>query len=246
MLHILICEDNEVHRTRMETIVNRYLFSDDFDMKFALSVDRPDMLLAYLETYQNQNGLYFLDIDLQSEMNGIELAAKIREKDVSATIVFVTTHSEMMHYVFRFKIEAMDFIVKDDSLENIEQRMIECMQTAYQRFLDGKRGMVKYFTVKVGNQKLNIPYDDILFFEPSINQRNKIILHRVNSTLEFYGTINDVSDFGLPFYKCHQSFVLNVNHVKCVDTINRTAEMIDGSTIAIARRKMTEFLKYIK
>lgn len=243
MLHIFICEDNEVHRARIEATVNRYLFSDDFNMKLALSADNPAALIEYLKTHKDQSGLFFLDIDLQSDINGIELAAKIKEMNVSATIVFITTHSEMVHYVFRLKVEAMEYILKDSPPEEIEQRIIECIQAAYQRFLDGKHSKIKYFTVKIGNQRLNVPHGDILLFEPSAVQRNKLLLHKVNSTLEFYGTINDVSNLGLPFFKCHQSTVVNINHVTRVDAVSREAEMIDGAIISIARRKMAEFLK---
>jgi len=245
MLHIFICEDNKAQRARMEGIVNRHLLLEDFDMNIALSVENPAVLLNYLETHRIQSGLYLLDVDLQSDINGIELAAKIKKMDVSATIVFITTYSEMMHYVFRLKIEAMEYILKDSPPEEIEQRVIECMRVAYQRFLDGKHTKSKYFTVKIGEQKLNILYDDILFFESNTSRRNKILLHKSNSILEFYGTISDVSNLGPPFCKCHQSFVVNVNYVKRIDSHNRIAEMVDDTIIPISRRKMTEFLEYM-
>ncbi|MCL2841841.1 MAG: response regulator, partial [Oscillospiraceae bacterium] len=124
-------------------------------------------LLEYLNKRQVQSGLYFLDVDLQSDLNGIELGAEIREIDVSATIVFITSHANLLPQVFRYKVEAMEYIVKDSPAEEIEKRVIECMQLAYQRYLGGKHTQVKYFTAKIGDQMLNIPFDDILFFESS-------------------------------------------------------------------------------
>jgi len=246
VLHILICEDNPAQRARIEKIVNQHLLSDDFDMELALSADNPATLLEHLETHRDQSGLYFLDVNLQSDINGIELAAKIKKIDVSATIVFITTHSEMMQHVFRLKVEAMEYILKDSQPEEIEQRVAACMSTAYQRFLAGKHAKNKYFTAKFGAQKLNILYDDILFFESSAECRNKILLYKRNSVLEYYGTITGVSNLGPPFCRCHQSFVVNINHVKCVDAFNcKKAEMTDGTMIPIARRKMAEFLKCI-
>lgn len=245
MLHIFICEDNKTYRERIEKIVNKHLFSHDLDMKLALSAENPAELLKYMEEHPKQCGLYFLDIDLQSDINGLELAAQIKIKDVSATIVFITTHSEMMHYVFRLKIEAMEYILKDSPPEEVKQRIIACMQTAYQRFLDGKHSNNQYFTVNIGGRKRNILYDDIMFFESSTDRRNKILLHKIGSMIEFYGTIADVSNLGPPFCKCHQSFVVNVNYVTHIDDRNRKAEMIDGTIIPIARRKIAEFLASI-
>jgi len=245
MLNIFICEDDKVQRNHMEMIVNRYLLSNDFDMKLTMSADNPNTLLTYLKTHRIQSGLYLLDVDLQSDINGIELAAKIKEIDISATIAFITTHSEMIHFTFKLKVEAMEYILKDNLPEEIEQRVIECIHVAYKRLLDGKHTDIKYFSTKVGNQRLNIAYNDILFFESSSEQRNKIFLHKQNGTLEFYGTIYAVSSLGLPFCNCHQSFVLNINHIKSIDTINREVEMIDGTVIPVAKRKMSEILKNI-
>jgi len=246
MLHIIICEDNAKHRARIETVVNKHLLSDDFNMDIALSVDNPATLLSFIETHQIRGGLYFLDIELQSDINGIELAVEIKDRDVSATIVFITTHSEMMHYTFRLKVEAMEYIVKDSPPEEIERRIIECTDTAYQRFIEGKHAKSKYYIAKVGTQILNILYDDILFFESSTEQRHKLILHKKNGTLAFRGHITGVSKIGFPFCMCHKSYVVNVNHVKQVDKSNRECEMIDGSIIPISVRKITEFLKYME
>ena len=245
MLNIFICEDEKTQRNRLEAIVNKHLISDDFYMKLALSADNPFALLTYLKTHRVQSGLYLLDIGLESEINGIELAVEIKEIDVSATIVFITTHSEMMHHTFKLKVEAMEFILKDHSPEEIEQRVIDCMQVAYKRFLDGKHSSTKYFPVKIGNQHFNIAYNDILFAESKPEQPNKVFLHKLNGTLEYYGTLYAISDLGLPFFNCHRSIVVNVNHIKSVDSVRREAKMTDGTIIPVAKRKMAEVLKNI-
>ena len=245
MLHILVCEDDSTQRTRIENIIGNHLLSGEYDMALVLSTASPDTLLDYLEAHKGQSGLYFLDVDLQSHINGIELAAKIKKMDVAATIVFITTHSEMVHYVFKLKIEAMEYILKDSPPEEIKERIIECIQTAYQRFLEGKHSQKRYFTARAGSQKVNIPWDDIMYFETSTNQRNKILLHKVNGEVEFYGTVADVSSLGPPFYQCYQSFVVNINHVKHVDIPGRRAEMTDGTFVPISRERMAEFLKHL-
>jgi len=246
MLHIFICEDNEIQRTDLEELVCKHIHLEDFDIGLAISTESPAELLKYLEAHPGQGGLYFLDVDLKSSINGIELAAQIKKMDVSATIVFITTHSEMMHYVFRLKIEAMEYIIKGSPSEEIEQRIVECIRVAYQRFLDGKHTANKYFTVQSSGQKFSIRYDEILFFESSIGRRNKITLHTENKTMEFYGTIVEISKLGPPFFSCHQSFVVNVNYVRRIDIPNREAELKDGTIIPITRKKIVEFTKSVQ
>jgi len=236
----MICEDNATQRTHIEDIVSQHI-RGDYDIALALSSANPHEVLAHLQTHQNHSGLYFLDVDLESDIDGFELAAKIKELDVSATIVFITTHSEMVHNVFLLKIEAMEYISKDSPPDEIKLRVIDCIQAAYKRFLAGKHTRRKYFTASIGTLKINTPCDDIVYFESSISPRNKILLHKLDGELEFYGTVADVASLDLPFFQCHKSFVVNMNYVKHVE--NRQAEMINGAIIPIARRKIAEFMK---
>ncbi|MCL2427156.1 MAG: LytTR family DNA-binding domain-containing protein [Oscillospiraceae bacterium] len=243
MLHIFICEDNDVHRTKLESVISKHLLLNDFDMSLALSANNPTTLLDNIKTHTGRNGLYFLDVDLQCDINGIELAVEIKKLDVSATIVFVTTLSEMSHLVFKYKVEAMDYIPKDIPANEAERRIAECMQVAYQRFLDGKHSSIKYFTIKIGDQVLNTPYRDILYFESSVNQRHKLLLHTTDSILEFRGHINDVARLGSPFIMCHQSYVVNLDKIRQVDKVNRLIEISNGDTITISRRRIAEILQ---
>ena len=54
-------------------------------------------------------GIYFLDVDLKSDINGIKLGSKIREKDTRGFIIFTTTHLEMSYFAFKYKVEAPCF-----------------------------------------------------------------------------------------------------------------------------------------
>jgi len=246
MFNIFICEDDHTQRLRIEMIINKYFMLNDFDMSLAFSTDDPIKLLNHLKSQDDgYTGLYFLDVELQSDINGIELAAEIRKLDVSATIVFVTSHSELVPLVFKHKVEAMEYIVKDNSPEEIEKSILTCIDLAFKRFLDGKRSATKYFTIKIGEQVLNIPYDNILYFESSVDMRNKVLLHTLDSMLEFRGFIKDVSSLGSPFYEVHQSFVLNINKIEHVDKVTREAKMINGEFIPIAVRKMTTLLNHM-
>ena len=45
-------------------------------------------------------------------MSGLELAVKLREYDPRGFIVFITAHDDMMFETFRYRLEALDYIVK--------------------------------------------------------------------------------------------------------------------------------------
>jgi len=246
MLKILICDDDFGQRAYVEKVVQRQLILEDYDVEFTIAVDNPHTLLDCVKQQQIQRGLYFLDVDLQSDLHGFELATEIRKLDISASIVFVTVYANLVHQVFKYKVEAMDYIVKSEPPEDIERRIAECIKFAYSRYLKGKHSHVKLFTVKTADQIFNVPYDDILFFETSTEIRNKMVLHTENSDLEFYSPIDAIEALGSPFFRSHISYVVNLKNIVHVDKSKRVAKMTDGTTVPIAIRRVAKLVESMK
>lgn len=121
MLKVFICEDNNLQRDKIKSTVENTIIIENLDMKVALSTGKTQDIIDYLENNKG-SGLYFIDIDLNSDMNGIQLAERIRQYDPRGFIVFVTTHGEMSYLTFIYKIEVMDYIIKDD-YSNVGERI---------------------------------------------------------------------------------------------------------------------------
>jgi len=241
MLNVFICEDNERQRKDIELVVEKYIIKEDVDVQLTLSTGSPIDVLDYLEKHPNTKGIYFLDVDLQHRINGIELAAMIRGIDLWGTLVFITTHEELAHLVFEYKVEALDYIIKDQ-IDLIEQRVVECLQTGYMHFLDSSVTKRELYSVKSGDQIWNIPLDEVLFFETDLSMRHRIILQTINSRINFRGSISKIATENSKFYLCHKSVVVNTNNIRHIDTALSKAELVNGDFVTIARRKMPELL----
>jgi len=239
MQPIFICEDNLHQRRRMEAIIKDYIVINDIDMELVLSTDNPIEILDYIEKCPKQNALYILDIHLQHEMNGITLGSKVREKDIYAKIVFVTTHVELSYLAFQYKVEAMDYIIKNNP-EYIAEKIRECLHVAHKRYLEGSVEK-KYYKFKVGDKVRKIPFDEIMFFE-SHHMSHKLILHTTNSLLEFYGSLSEVAEIDPIFFRCHQSFVVNTKNIKGVNKVTREIEMINGEVVLVATKKIRKLI----
>ena len=73
-----------------------------------------------------QYDIIFLDIGMK-EMNGMETAYAIREKNQNVDIVFITI---MMDYALEgYRVDAVRYILKDD----LESLLPECMDTILQK-----------------------------------------------------------------------------------------------------------------
>ena len=236
-LSIFICEDDPKQRKRMEKIVLDYISHKDSDMDLTLSAESPTELLDYVERHPDKQGFYLLDVDLQHEINGIVLASEIRKYDRFGTIVFVTTHAELSYLTFRYKVEAMDYIIKSES-GDMAEKVWACIELASARRLnaDSHQG----YQVKIGTRIHHIPLCEITAFESDPAMPGKIILRTKGGRLEFYGTLSEVAESNPFFFRCHQSFVVNAKNVKCIDTSKKEATMIDGSTVFVAVRKIKE------
>jgi len=244
MLQVLICDDDPNHRANMEAIVTKHITTENVEMELVISASSPDEVLAYLEEHPNKRGLYFLDVDLQHEINGITLGAKIRETDLLAKIVFVTTHEELAYLTFKQKVQAMDYIVKDQP-EDVEARTIGCVLEAYKRYLEEKDAEPKYFTVNTHGALWNIPHEDILFFETHPRITERMILHMEDNEIDFRGTISKIESLVPEFYRCHKSFLVNPSQIARVDKVTKEAVMVDGSRVHVAAKKISELMGMI-
>lgn len=236
MLKIYVCEDIEVQRDKMQQVIENIVLMEDLDMELSCVSEDPHIILEKVKETEDV-GIYFLDIDLGADMTGLTLAQEIRKYDPRGFIIFVTTHSEMSYMTFIYKLEALDFILKDDS-EELGRRVYECILKANQRFASVNNKVQANFSVKVNEKVFTVDYDEILFFETSVNV-HKIILHCKNRQMEFLGKIKDIEKaVDERFYRCHRSFLVNKDNIKEIDFQNRVIYMVNGDECLISSRMM--------
>ena len=244
MLHVLICDDDPRHRAKMESIITKHIATADVQMELIVSASGPEEVLEYLKKHPDKRGLYFLDVDLQHEIDGITLGVEIRKTDPLAKIVFVTTHEELAHLTFKQKVKALDYIVKDRP-EDVETRTIECVREAYRRYMQEKDAEPKFFTVNTNGALWNIPHDDILFFETHPRITERMILHMENNEIDFRGIISKIESLVPEFYRCHKSFLVNPSKIARVDKVTKEAIMLDGSRAHVAAKKMSDLVRMV-
>ena len=212
MLNIFVCEDNEVQRRTIVQIIQNTVLIEELDMQLVLDAGDPYILLERVKTSQN-TGIYFLDIDLGSNMNGLKLAQQIRLYDPRGFIIFVTAHCELSYMTFQYRVEAMDFVLKDNPAE-AKVKIRECLLNAMERYTLQTNRTHKVYTIEINGRKISVDYDDILFFETSGNI-HKLILHGKDRQIEFSGTMKELADtLGSDFVRCHRSFLVNKKNIK--------------------------------
>ena len=242
MIVVFICEDQEQQRRRLQKVVNDYITMESLDMEVGLSIADPRELLKYIRGNDISQGLYFLDIDLRTDINGIELAAEIRKYDKRGMIVFVTADKESLKLTFKYYVEAIGYIVKDD-IESMEKEVKRCIDLACERLIENKE---KMFLFQVGDRVLSRPYSEILYFEKSKKDRNKVRLVTKKGEFEFYQTLKGIESMHGSFCRVGGSYVFNLDNVKSVVRSECKVIMVNDLVCVIPSRRVAAFGKTLK
>lgn len=241
MLSIIICEDDYMQRKAMEAIINKEILDSNLDLHIDLSTNKPEDVIEYVEASRGVTFIYFLDVELGETMNGIELASRVRKFDPKGYIIFVTSHTELTLLTFRYKVQAMDYIIKYNS-KDMEERITECINAAYNDYKNYNVRESDIIPINIGNRVIYFNLNEILFFETT-NKDHRIRIHTCEEQLEFYGTLKDIEKIAPEnYYKPHRSYLVNTKKIKSIDKDKLIIQMINGEVCYIASRYLRGLL----
>ncbi len=152
MIRIAIVENDLSDASSLREEIERYYALNSFlDYKIEMFANP----FAFLDGEGNEYDLIFLDI-LMPNMNGMDLAFSIRERNSKSILVFVTN---LLGYAIKgYQVDALDYIVKPVNGEHLAKTMDKAMneiKSRESRFIALKNKT----SVKVASVK------DILYFE---------------------------------------------------------------------------------
>lgn len=234
-----MCDDNVEFLNQLITIIENFAFIEENSIKVSFSTTSPNELLQYIEHNQSVD-CFFLDLNFDGEVKGLDLAKIIREKYPLASIVFVSKHSELLQLTMKYKVEALDFILKD-SIDCLKENITEVLVAAYEKYKKiGKEPVTRYFQLNSGGYIKNVKYEDILYFKAA-ESSHKVILVSRNGLFEFYNSLDDIEKLSNQFYRCHRGYIVNLDNVKSFDKKKATVVMENDEHCPVAYRRLKEF-----
>ncbi len=241
---IIICEDNPIELKQLNTLIENYLLFHNGFFKIECSVEGPQEVLQYMSSNFPSHGTYFLDIDLQSTINGIDLANKIRESDVEANIVFTTTHDEMAQETLKRKIGAIGFIEKGQTMENYRDDIYGILAYIEKLTEKSKEHHQQNFIFEIGTQIFNFNQNEVFFIEAS-KIPHQLIFISDNGKYEFYGKLNEL-ERKYPFlFRINRSCLINPSKIRQIDFPIRSILLKNGITKKFSIGKATKLKKIL-
>lgn len=226
---LIICEDNAKQLQNITTIITHYSMFHDYLFPIELSTQTPTEVLDLIHEKAKEDRIYFLDIDLNHEVDGLNLAVEIRKLEPQAKIIFTTTHDELAHQTFKLKIEATGFIIKDQSIEEYRDEIHDVLQTIDDR--NGKKKVLegKRFMFKTGSETNIVDFDSVLYIATSsIPHRLELITK--NERFEFYGKIKDIETRYPKLFKTTRAFLINPKNIAKINYKNREV-LLEGDVV---------------
>jgi response regulator fasA len=242
MLNIFVLEDDFLQQTRIETAIKKCMTDHHLKYKYLEVFGKPTQLLEAIKETGNHQ-FFFLDIEIKGEeKKGMEIAREIREKDPSASIVFVTTHSEFMPVTYRYRVSALDFIDKglndQDYQEAISSVLIHAAENVNKTIGEDS------FSFKSEHSQIQVPFSDILYFETS-STVHKVVLTTKKGHMEFYGKVSDIAKTDKRLYQSHRAYVVNPENVVRIDKANHIVYFENDESCLVSRLKLKGLIEKV-
>ena len=219
MLDFIVCDDDELIRKNVNTIIDKVMMKNDQAYRVKLFSDYNDKFMKELDSHNNYK-IYILDIEAPSK-SGIDVARKIRKKDKESAIIFLTGHDECGYAVLKSCTIFLTFISKfDEYEENLIKAIKEALDLLH---------IKKILTFVEHNVTYNITINNILYVtKDTVNRKTVIVTD--NNIYKTYITLNELLKKLSPtFVQSHRSCIVNKDRIEKIDR-NKNLICFDNGT----------------
>ena len=207
MLNFVLCDDNSHTLSNLTSMLEKQFMKFDLDWNVSFTTTDADELISYVSN--NKADVIMLDINLHSKLNGLDVAAKIREFNRESYLIFTTAYHEYILSAYQYK--TFDYLCKPLSSERLEVTINNLIQDV--------NSIPKKF-IKLDNKNTIINESEIDYIK---RDGMKIIFHTSYRDYEIYSSFAKIQD-KLPdnFVRCHKSFIANVNNITKLEPVSNS------------------------
>lgn len=223
VIPIAIIEDSTVDLERLKLVWEEYCSK----MNFEISIDTYDCAESFLENYNFQYDLIFMDIDLPKK-NGIYASEELRKIDNEVTLVIISNTPK--YAIDGYAVSASDFILKPISPSILFEKMNRILN-----IIQYKKS--KNVNIVLKNNVI-LKSKDIIYVEVI---GHNIVYHTSNQQITCRGTLKEVKEklSSCCFFRINYSILINLDFVLSIENYN--CNLTNGETLYISRNRKKEF-----
>lgn len=231
-LSIAICDDDPADRKEIADLTQQLL--RDASMECRISAYSGGMALLEDIRAGAQYDLLLMDVLLE-DMDGITLAAKLRQQNNDVAIIFISANREMA--LRGYEVSAARYLAKPPEREKLKEALLHCC---------GSRQVKKEILLPTDRGQYRIPCAEIRYVE-AFERGAKIFLG--DETLVTRLKFSEV-DALLPkasFVMCHRAYIVNLAYTRRIGP--KDFEMVTGIRIPISKYRYQQvsrqFVRYV-
>lgn len=203
MINVIICDDDNLYRSKVVEIINKYFKGKKLDYKILEFQDYDNKFIEMLKD-DVANKVFILDIETPTR-SGIDIARLIRKIDVESPIVFLTGHEELGNIILSKVMNFVSFINKFDC---VEEKINKSMDLALK--ILNKKQILKFAD---RGSIYTIEFNKILYITTDTVARKTIIVTAKREYKTNY-TLSQMLDLLTnDFVKTHKSCIVNRSRV---------------------------------
>ncbi|MDD3361702.1 MAG: LytTR family DNA-binding domain-containing protein [Hespellia sp.] len=214
-----ICDDERVYCDTLEQYILSYAEAISEVMTVRSYVSGSELLKSDISDLD----LCFLDIEMP-EIQGMEIARDIGERNPECKIVFISNHKELVQE--GYKVHAYRFLYKPVNQDELEEVMKDAKKDMKQLsgiFRNNSLGN-PFFRLR-DIKALEAAGDEVIIYTKDEHYTDKRSLIMLEEQLDDR------------FYRCHHSFMVNLDHVKEIEYGKNKIIMTDEAEFPISFRK---------
>lgn len=226
MLCIAVCDDEAIMVKEVNKILSDYCRSKSVDFKIFTYYDGYDLLIA-----QESFDIIFLDIEMERS-NGIEIAQKLRERDMNVPIVYVTNYVD--YWRRAFKVHAFGFIMKPFN----KDEFCEVMDDYFIAIHDASEETITFPT---DDGAVCVKLNEIYYF--MFESKKKVCVHTDSKRVMVRENLTDIYERldKTQFYQTRRDCIVNLKYVQKLQN-NYVIIMKNGHLLPLAQKKKNEFM----
>lgn len=216
---IAICDDEQNQIEYITSIVTSWSAHEGHGCEIRTFASAEAFLFEYEE--DKAYDILLLDVEMKN-MNGIELAKRIRKDNNRAEIIFITSHFEFVGE--GYEVDALHYLIKPISAEKLTQVLTK----AAEKISVEPPSVV----ISCEGETVKLYEADIRYVESFLHY---IVIHTKDNEYKIKENIsvfeNKVSDV---FYRIHRSYLVSLKHIT---RISRTSVNIGNTELPLSRGK---------
>lgn len=243
-MNIYICEDNIQERNWLQTEVAHVLEAEASSLQLKKDFWQPEVILKNI-IIETGPHLYFLDIDVPVEPNGLTFAQQIRELDPLGSIIFITLKNSTVKNTLNYLVEPLGFLNKHEFEQ--QNKFRKKLQLLIQLVLKKSEALNHYtqpadlLSIEEHGKKINIHKKEIVLIEKDFGKK-KITLHTSQRSYQLNRFLKGLKE-ELPevfFYKRFQSYIFNLNYIEQIDYRKGEITFKTGKQIFLSRSSLKQ------